>query len=333
MPLLSTLVGATVEEIKKRCQSEYVGLTSGNEEIDAMLGGGFRRGELTYLVADNGIGKSRLVENWVINAARFLLAYPDFRPAPAFGVTGAVEEQEKKPPLIVIWNLEMGPFVSVVRMLTNVMYDVYKVKLDSSRVLEGRIKTGEQISKLRDAASTLEELSQFIYLESDIFTVSAMERRIVELKERYDVVMLVVDYFRLIRDGSTEGAAKQEKVSAELNGLKRYDCHILAIFDVNAGGQQVRIPDKTHMKWGTAASFDGDTILGLGWLEPEPDKEGRILVRLKTTKSRHGQLGQVDLLMDLSTGHVETYDPARTVEEFTMPLDIPPLNIEMPLAG
>jgi len=135
-----------------------------------------------------------------------------------------------------------------------------------------------------------------------------------EVAMHFDIVMIVVDYFRLMDESRSEGSvvSAQEERSRQLSGIaKDYDCHVLAIFDINRLGERAKGVGLQHMRGGVAAKYDADTVLILERVD-KPDKtveEFPIEVRLalRMAKNRYGRQGAIQLYMNRATGHVESW--------------------------
>ena len=345
MPRLIDIIPEVFKNIQKRMVSEMpVGLSTGLPELDEMLGGGWCRQELCYLVGDSGVGKSWLTLWWILVGARWLAEHPDERPMSGYILSNSddeirrhIKQKEGKLPVIVFWSLEMAELPVVVRLLTQTTKLVTGEDFDSTKLKRGDFGT-PTASLLRDVDSqewqkrakdlyfaylTLyTKWAKHIIAEFNTRDIDQFVEILDETTKHFDVVMIVVDYFRLIDESRSEGnvVASQEERSRQLSGIaKDYDCHVLAVFDINRLGERAKRVGLQHMRGGVAAKYDADTVLILERGD-KPDRtidEYPIEVRLvlKMEKNRFGKQGSIQLHMNLATGHVEQWHMREGVQD------------------
>lgn len=339
MPRLIDIIPKVFKNIQARVASELpIGLSTGLTELDEMLGGGWGRQELTYLVGDSGVGKSWLTLWWILVGAKWLAEHPDERPMSGYVVLDSedstirqhIQSKEGKLPVIVFWSLEMAELPIVVRLLVQTAKLVTGEDFDSTKLKRGDFGTPTE-SLLRDVDSqkwqkrakdlyfaylTLHtKWAKHIIAEFNTRSIDDFIEILDETARHFDIVMIVVDYFRLIDESRSEGGvvASQEERSRQLSAIaKDYDCHVLAIFDINRLGERAKWVGLQHMRGGVAAKYDADTVLILE-RGNKPDKtidKYPIEVRLvlKMAKNRFGKQGSIQLHMNLATGHVESWN-------------------------
>ena len=335
MPFLSGVaIDICTEILTRATDPSPVGLTSGINEVDEMLGGGFVRQQLSYLVGDSGVGKSWLASSWVLNAAKHLHEGDDSRPRTGYRVSEVsdtklmkvrqdVANKENKLPIIVFWSLEMAEFPLVVRMISQLtaLYSEGKQGIDSAMLLRGTFGVGgldkdnPVVQRLSNVGNMLNMYGSHIYMDFDSRTVQQFRGVLDELVQTYDVCMCVIDYFRLIDEIAYDGnmSTLQAERSKSLKEVAReYDCHVLSLFDITREGQKAGMVNVNQMKGGTAAQYDADLVLTL-WEYPE---EKHMPVAKKTEKhlvlsvgmGRYVATSKVDLLMTMATGHVTVWD-------------------------
>jgi len=337
VPRLIDVIPRVFESIQARMTSEMpVGLSTGLPQLDEMLGGGWNRQELTYLVGDSGVGKSWLTLWWILVGAKWLAEHPDERPMSGYIVLDSddeirqhIHQKEGKLPIILFWSLEMAELPVVVRLLTQTAKLVTGEDFDSTKLKRGDFGTPttplshdiedqewqQRAKDLYFAYLTLHtKWAKHIIAEFNTRSIDDFADILDETARHFDIVMIVVDYFRLIDESRSEGnvVASQEERSRQLSGIaKDYDCHVLAVFDINRLGERAKRVGLQHMRGGVAAKYDADTVLIL----ERGDKPDRIVneypieVRLvlKMEKNRFGKQGSLQLHMNLATGHVEQW--------------------------
>jgi replicative DNA helicase len=237
----------------------------------------------------------------------------------------AIKMKEGRKPLVVFWSLEMDELSVYSRMLSQVARIEHDARVDSHRLLRGE-PAGVDFDTLQGIQNNLrDKYGPHIFLEFSDRTLAQMERTLRTLvMHGNDIVLLVIDYFRLIQDQATNGSSvsRQEMVSARLRDVARYfDCHVLAIYDLNQEGMKQAVPKVWHMKWGTGAIYDADLVMGLGWdnstMQRVNDNEqiesaGTIL---QVLKQRNGPTGGFKFTMDLYCGVPRPYAPMVNSED------------------
>lgn len=315
MPLLPGLLDEVLERIYRRRESGApMGLTTGITRLDELLGEGWERQQLTYLVGDSGIGKSWLALWFVMQGAKWLAENAPGRPHSDYFITSDIERhikervqnKESKLPLVVFWSLEMAQFMVMIRMVSMATWMLTNKKLDSARLKLGKLDANESLNLVEGYNALHDKWGQHIFLEFDTPTIYEFQVVLNELAESYDIVLIVVDYFRRIEEFQGDGAAQIQ--AARSSGLrdmaKLYDCHVMSIFDINRIGQRSKTVQLGHMKDGTAAQYDADNVLIMndqqGKEEGFYDTVGRIW--LQVAKNRFGETGNIELSVDRSVG-------------------------------
>ena len=336
MPKLVDVIPRVFKNIQARMTSDKpVGLSTGLSELDEMLGGGWNRQELTYLVGDSGVGKSWLASWWILAGARWL-AESGERPMSGYvamdledEIRQQIQQKEGKLPVIVFWSLEMAELPIVVRLLTQTAKLVTGEDFDSAKLKRGDFGTPEEsIPRDQDNPTWKKRAAQLYWAYKTLYAkwaphiIAEFNTRSIDsfisilddIAANFDIVMIVVDYFRLMDESRSEGSvvASQEERSRQLSGIaKDYDCHVIAIFDINRLGEKAKDVGLQHMRGGVAAKYDADTVLILerGGKPNEVLSEFPIEVRLvlKIAKNRFGKQSAIQLHMNLATGHVEPW--------------------------
>lgn len=333
MPKLCDVLPQVWERIALRMRTtQPMGLTTGIPDLDRVLGQGWTRQELTYLVGDSGVGKSWLTSWFVLSGARWLFEHPDERPFSGYllsvdkqeRVQQQVLEKEGKPPLVVFWSLEMMEMATVTRFTTQTVWMLLGKDLDSADVRLGRLTEGVTEEDFARAYMCLRgEWGKYIWMDYTDRTIEDFRETLDDLSSDHDIVLVVIDYFRRIEEFESEGniAVAQEVRSGALSELAHYyDCHVLCVFDITRTGQRASRIQLSHMKGGTAAQYDADTVLVLnehlidtGRRKETYSREG--LLDLEVAKNRFGMTGTIQLEIDRATGAIEPVSRGQAVKE------------------
>jgi len=321
---LNQLTEHVVSVIERRRLSALpLGVPSGVSGIDGLIGGGWERQKISYLLADSGKGKSWLTSSFALRAAEWIHNNPGLRPESGYikptmeptSIWEQVANKENKPPIVVLWQLEMAEMNTGVRLITQATYDATKEQIDSALLRRG-IYTDKDIPVLNSGMDYLNELGANIWVEFNARSLTDIAAVLNALSVTHDVVLVIVDYFRLIEEVALDGGAatRQEQVSKKLKEIaKCYDCHVMSIFDMNKEGQRETIPSALAMKGGSAAQYDADIIMTMAWDESMKIQgayyapEGEAHIVLRTIKNRDGEQGRVDLYINLATGYVKEW--------------------------
>jgi len=332
MPFLSDVIKTVYEELAQRILSDKpMGLTTGVPELDEMIGDGWERQRLTYLVGDSGVGKSYLATSWIIRGAKWLQQNPGQRPASGYFLSGeaendrikqAIQEKTNKPPVIVFWSLEMDAYSVGLRLVSQVVAELTGQQLDAGKLMRGNLGAPRDSPEWEATRQTLgetykfmrQDFGQHICMEFETKSVKEFRKILDELSQAYDICMIVIDYFRLIAETASDGnmATLQEERSRSLHELKRdYDCHVLAIFDINREGQKSSSPGAQHMRGGVAAHYDADLVLVVQNVDEEETAGPTHHLLLKVAKGRHVAQNSMGLAINLASGYVEAWRQRR----------------------
>lgn len=292
---------------RRKKSAEPVGLPTGLEQLDVLIGGGFQRQTLTYLVGDSGVGKSLLASQILLNSAEWLHAR-GAGPASAYAVEENdqafrrhVQDKTGKLPVGVFWSLEMSEGVVAARLLTQATKAATGKSLDSGLLQRGDIP---DVDALQEGYNHIHSVGHNIVLAFREQTIADLRMMLIELTSTHDVCLVVVDYFRLIQDIILDatGAGRQEAVSRDLMRLAReFDCAVVCIFDLNREGQKRRRPTVTDMKWGSGPQYDADQVI-LMWKDKEMEELQVQHIYVELAKSRNGPKGKTELALEVQCG-------------------------------
>lgn len=317
MPLLSTVVPEVWRRILQRRESGGpIGLPTGITELDELIGLGWNRQELSWLAGDSGVGKSYFISFVALQGAKFLASHPGWRPnsiylvndeQPDLALQEQIQDKEGKQPLIVVWSLEMSELPIVARMTTQAAKILTGQDVDSKPVRLGRYSDNEKPVLATAYAALEDEWGKYVYLDFDSRSVQEHTDVLSDLALRYDVCLVLVDYFRRIEEMQAQGIAEEQgNKSRGLSDIaKFFDTHVCCVFDITREAERAKHLGLHHLKGGTAAKFDADIIILMEeFARGEEDSYERIgVVDMKVAKNRHGETGLVRLQVDRATGN------------------------------
>lgn len=222
-----------------------------------ILGGGSRRGELVYLAAGFGTGKTAIALEWA----------------------GFNAEHGKR---VLIISAEMTKAAVAARMLTQ-----------RAMIGAGSFRTGELSHEEWDRArAAVPQLQMLPIIVDDQAVTLGQIRRLIR---RHAPDLVVIDYLQLLQGPQT--AEKRHEINAISRGLKRlakrHQCVVLALSQITLvpdGKGKFQRPSSASLKESRGPSEDADTILLL-W---RPDPEERAL-ELIVGKGRSHATGTVKL--------------------------------------
>lgn len=274
----------SAESITDEMQRVFAGLETmsgqsasvpcGIMELDEMMGGGFRAGQLIIVGGRPGMGKTALAMQFALHAARE--GYP----------TG-------------VFSLEMSRHELAVRLLCSAS------GVDSRALERGRINN-QQLERLKAAERDMRSIPLFID-ETAAITPSELSARAAIMKRTKGVRLVVVDYLGLMKLGRKTESLRVEVtiLSAALKAIaKTVGVAMLVVAQLNresakSGGRK---PTMTDLRESGSIEQDADAILFVhrdsyyadkGTAEAK-DPAAKIIV----AKQRAGDTGEVDVFFD-----------------------------------
>jgi replicative DNA helicase len=222
-----------------------------------ILGGGSRRGELVYLAAGFGTGKTGIALEWA----------------------GFNAQRGKR---VLVISAEMTKKAVAARILTQ------RAMIGANSFRTGDL-TPEEWGRAHDAMPTLKALP--IVIDDQANTLGQIRR----LVRRHRPDLVIIDYLQLLQGPQT--AEKRHEINAISRGLKRmakrHDCVVLALSQITLvpdGKGKFQRPSAASLKESRGPSEDADTILLL-W-RPDPEKRDLELI---VGKGRSHATGTVNL--------------------------------------
>lgn len=235
------------------------------EYIDRKLGGGFAPGELVYLGARPGVGKTLLALQIMISAAR------------------------QGTPVLFI-SREMVNLALAKRLVAQASEEV----IDKASLRTGNVNTKQKAV----IAATAKELMRLPILMDDRSTSIEGLLDVVTRMARHEIGFVIVDYLQLLRTVKPE-KDRRRQVEAVSHGLKniamQFKIPVLCMSSLsrpsNKEKENIR-PTMASLRESGELEHDADTILFLCRAFRENTTECII------AKNRDGETGFVDLLFD-----------------------------------
>lgn len=260
------------------------GIPTDFPELDNLIGGGLKPGEMFVLAARPSIGKTALALNIIRNV-----------------VTKEVNGKRKT---VAFFSLEMTDKQIIQRMLCT------EAKVPLSSFYDGSFQDAD-IPKLTQAVSTLRQTKLFIDSTSaiSVFELRAKARK---LKELNNIDLIVVDYLQLMRAGDRAAESRQVEVAAISGGLKaiakELKIPVLVLAQLSRESEKANgpknenpLPKLSHLRESGAIEQDADVVVFLHRNRDE-SKEGNaeaqkdgINSMLIVEKNRNGRTGIVKM--------------------------------------
>jgi len=235
------------------------------------------------------MGKTALALNLIENAA---LSRPEWL---------------DRPPVVLLFSLEMGRQQLVSRMLCSL------ARVDAHQLRSGRIER-EARSDLTSAADQLSQTRIYIDDTSNL-TMMSLRSRARRLKAREGLDMIVVDYLQLLSFPRSENRQQEiSSISRSLKGLAReLEVPVVALAQLS---RQVELRDPPRPKLADlreSGSIEQDADVVMMLYRPEyydPQKEEvQGLAEVICAKQRNGPTGSVKLRFFQSTMRFESWAP------------------------
>lgn len=293
-----------------RHQNHLVGITTGLQDLDKMLGG-LKRSDLLILAGRPSMGKTALAVNIAYNAGLSLL-----KKARAEGVSA------KEAGSIGFFSLEMSGEQLSTRMLSSAS------KLNSYNILNGKISP-EEFAHLVRVSNEMSQMPFFID-DTPALSIAALRTRARRLHRMNNLKVLVVDYLQLVRGSSASSQNNRvQEVSEITQGLKaiakELDIPVIALSQLSRAVEQRenKRPLLSDLRESGSIEQDADVVMFIYreeyYLSREQPKEGTPehatwmldmdramnVAEVIVAKHRQGAIGDVKLRFDASLTQFE----------------------------
>jgi replicative DNA helicase len=260
---LRDLLHATIDEVERR----YLGkaeepIATGIVKLDELLAGGFRRGELIYLAARPGMGKSALALNIASHVARC----------------------GKR---VGVWSLEMSPQLLGERYLSS------EGRVDGSRLKRPKGLTEADWPKLARAAGAIERGRVVMHTDTRT-SPDSFRRDVMRMQGSGGLDLAVIDYLGLMDLGRRrdEEALSGASRSLALTALDR-GIPVLCLAQLNRESvRDNRTPTLHNLRGSGTLEQDASTVVFIHRSEDEGDDQTHLII----AKQRSGPTGSVDVV-------------------------------------
>ncbi len=258
------------------------GLPTGYPDLDRLIGGGLKPGEMFVLAARPSIGKTAMALNIVKE-----IVMRDF---------GGIRKN------VLFFSLEMSAEQVTQRMLCT------EAKVPLSSIMDRNLNPRD-IPHLTQAVSRMKDAHLFIDPTAaiSVFELRAKARKI---NDQQKLDLIVIDYLQLMKSGEPAGnESRQVEVSAISGGLKKLakdlGVPVLVLAQLNRElekGQSAKaLPKLSHLRESGAIEQDADVVVFLHRnrddakeQNPEANRAG-VEAKLIVEKNRNGKTGIVEL--------------------------------------
>ncbi|MDP8274901.1 MAG: replicative DNA helicase, partial [Candidatus Euphemobacter frigidus] len=269
------LIKEVMEKIEARegSQAMVTGLATGLRDLDNLTCG-LQPSELAVLAGRPSMGKTAL----------------------ALGIAEHASLKEKK--RVGIFSLEMSSDALGRRMLCS------NARVDAQNLRRGFLSTKDMV-KLAHAAGRLSEAGMWI---DDMPGATNLElrARARNMKARFDIDLLIVDYLQLMQATTGRSENRQQEVSDISRSLKalarELEIPILVVSQLNRGPEDRpdRRPRLSDLRESGAIEQDADLVILImrpgaypDLIEDDPDLEN--LAYVNVAKQRNGPTGEIKL--------------------------------------
>jgi len=282
---IAEVVHETLDEIDRSMRGDGAhAIPTGFRDLDAMLSGGFRPGELVIVAARPSMGKSALTADFTTSIAQDRLA--------------------------VFFSLEMTATNLCERMLSAVS------GVDGARI-RNRTLSQDDVSKLADAGGELSRLQlQIDDQRRQRVAEIAATVRLIERKLQQKVELVVVDYLQLLAAEDQRAPREQQvaNVARRLKALaKEQRCPVVAVCSVNRKSEDGndKRPKLSMLRESGSIEFEADIVLLLHREDYYRKEDHTNIAEVHVAKQRNGPCGVVELRWDADHTRFQSLAPQR----------------------
>jgi replicative DNA helicase len=273
-----------MDTIGQRLSNDRKGIATGLTDLDAMLNGGWHRGQLVVIAGRPGMGKSALSLHNSIEAAKA-----------GYGVLYLSMEMVAAE--LADRAIASNGHISLGSVLSGVM---------NEREWEG----------VTVANGTLHELPLHVVDRSGLnfFQVASYARR---HKRKNGLDMLVVDYLQLMAGEGDKRHSQIEEITRSLKALaKELNIAILLLSQLSRKTENARKPKLSDLRDSSSIEQDADVVIFIDREEVDnPETTWKGYADLHVAKQRQGAIGRVGVTYIGS--HVRFADFAGTLPDFS----------------
>ena len=262
------------------------GIPTGFPDLDRLIGGGLKAGEMFVLAARPSIGKTAIALNIVRN-----IIMRELKDGRRFNV--------------LFFSLEMSGVSVAQRLLCT------EAKVPLSDIMDRKVQ-GKDIQNLTMAVSKMKE-SSLLVDETAGISVFELRAKARKINDRQKLDLIVIDYLQLMKSGeSVRIENRQVEVASISGGLKKLakdlQVPVLVLAQLNresekdqGNGKGDVLPKLSHLRESGAIEQDADVVVFLHRKRdeskdnnPEANRVG-VDAKLIVEKNRNGKTGIVNL--------------------------------------
>ncbi len=280
-------------KIRMSHSKDVTGTSIGYDSIDKVTNG-FQRGDLIIVAARPGTGKTAISLNFLYNAAK------------------NIRKRGNKEEIVVMFSLEMGSDQLCQRLVS------IDCAVESEKLRNGTLDNASK-DQVEDSVSNLKTLPIYIDDNSDISIID-IQTKLKQLKNDYDIRLVVIDYLQLLKGPRTKGAQanRQQEVSTISRMLKLMardiDTPIIAVAQLSRKIEERkgegRSPMLSDLRESGAIEQDADIVTFLSHAEDEDEQEDMttmdvVPIEYYIAKHRNGSTEKVILKFYKKYGRFE----------------------------
>jgi len=266
-----------LDQIETRMGQDYqtIGISTGYADIDLKLDG-LRNGKLYLIAARPGSGKTAMLGNLAINAAK----------------------QNKK---VLFFSVEMFADEIVSRLLAA------EINVNT-RLLDHANMEQEQWDKCYETLETFENLPFRFYSPNECYSVERIDSITRQHYAQNEVDLIFVDYLQLLQlENAPRSATREQEVAKITQTLKRLthlNIPVIAAAQLSRAVEQRAEPKPqlSDLRESGALEQESDAVCFL-W---QPDKDQDTSLEFFIAKNRGGALGECPLYYDNRTQKIKT---------------------------
>lgn len=249
--------------IERRMEGATKGITTGIDDLDEILNGGWHRGQIIVLAARPSMGKTALSMHHGIKAAMS-----------GYGV--------------LYLSMEMVASELADRAISSIG------RISLKNVLTAKMKEAEW-EGMTLATSKLNDLPLHVLDKSGLtfYQVATYARR---HKRKYGLDVLVIDYLQLMAGAEGDKRHSQiEEITRNLKSLaKELNIAIILLSQLSRKTEDSRKPKLSHLRDSGSIEQDADIVLFIHREEVDnPETEWKNYADIHIAKNRQGALGRV----------------------------------------
>lgn len=262
---ISAIVQEHFNVIERRLEGGQRAIPSGLNDLDALLNGGWHRGQVIVLAARPSMGKTAASMHYALHAAQ-----------DGYGV--------------LYLSMEMVASELADRAIASIG------RIHLGNLLTANMSESEW-SGVTVATGKMQDLPLHVLDRSGLnfYQVATYARR---HKRKHGLDVLVVDYLQLMAGADDEKRHAQiEEITRNLKSLaKELDVAVILLSQLSRKTEEMRRPKLSHLRDSGSIEQDADVVLFIHREEVDnPDTEWKNYADIYVAKNRQGALGKISV--------------------------------------